>query len=246
MMAILPLLLQTAPQALDSLQLAPQTVPTAPTETGFFDILMLGGWVMWPILLLSLAAVAVFVERLLTLNRSKADTEGIVERVRAYVQSGDVRGALAFCAAQDKPVTRMLQAGLERLGRPIVEIRDAVQTAGREETFTLARRTDLLASVAAIAPMLGFLGTVTGMIEAFQQVQSMQGSVNPSVLAGGIWEALITTAAGLVAGIIALLFYNFLQGRIKYEAHRLEQAAETFVDLLQEPVEATPAAFRNF
>ncbi len=232
--------------ALDSIQVAPPVAAPAPTDTGFLDIFLLGGWVMWPILLLSIAAVAVFVERLLTLNRSRADAEGIVERVRAYVQGGDVRGALAYCAAQDKPVTRVLQAGLERLGRPIVEIRDAVQTAGREETFGLARRTDLLASVAAIAPMLGFLGTVTGMIRAFQQIQGLQGSVNPSVLAGGIWEALITTAAGLIAGIIALMLYNYLQGRIRYQAHRLEQSAEAFLDLLQEPVEATPAAFRSY
>lgn len=237
------LLLQVAPQAVDSLATLP---PPEPTEVGFADMFFRGGWVMWPILLLSLAAIAVFVERLLTFSRARADAEGIVDRVRAYVQSGDVRGALAYCAAQDKPVTRVLTAGLERLGRPILEIRDAVQTAGREETFKLARRTDLLASVAAIAPMLGFLGTVTGMIRAFIQIQNLQGSVNPSVLAGGIWEALLTTAAGLIAGIIALLLYNFLQSRIKYQAHRLEQAAEAFVDLMQEPVEATPAAFRSY
>ena len=243
MTPLFALLQQVTPPASDTLVALPPA--PAPADTGFLDIFLLGGWVMWPILILSLAAVAVFVERLLALNRARADAEGIVERVRAYVQSGDVRGALAFCAAQDKPVTRMLQSGLERLGRPIAEIRDAVQTAGREETFSLARRTDLLASVAAIAPMLGFLGTVTGMIRAFQQIQDLQGSVNPSVLAGGIWEALITTAAGLIAGIIALLLYNYLQGRIRYQAHRLEQSAEAFVDLLQEPVEATPAAFRS-
>ncbi len=240
-----PLLLlqQVLPQVADTLATA---AAPEPVEVGFMEMLFKGGWVMWPILLLSLAAIAVFVERLLTLNRSKADAEGIVDRVRAYVQSGDVRGALAYCAAQDKPVTRVLQAGLERLGRPILEIRDAVQTAGREETFGLARRTDLLASVAAIAPMLGFLGTVTGMIKTFIQIQNLQGNVNPSVLAGGIWEALLTTAAGLIAGIIALLLYNVLQGRIKYQAHRLEQAAEAFVDLMQEPAEATPAAFRSY
>ncbi len=246
MISPLLLLQQALPQALDSLQTVSPVVPPTPVEVGFTDMLLLGGWVMWPILLLSLLAVAIFVERLLTLNRGRADAEGIVDRVRAYVHSGDVRGAQAYCAAQDKPVTRVLQAGLDRLGRPILEIRDAVQTAGREETFGLSRRTDWLASVAAIAPLLGFLGTVTGMIKAFMEIQSLQGSVNPSVLAGGIWEALLTTAAGLIAGIIALLFYNILQGRIRYQAHRLEQAAEAFVDLLQEPADATPAAFRQF
>jgi biopolymer transport protein ExbB len=129
-----------------------------------------------------------------------------------------------------------LKQGLERLGRPISEIQDAVQAAGKHETFDLEKRTNLLASIAGIAPMLGFFGTVVGMIRAFQQIQNLQGNVNPSVLAGGIWEALITTATGLLVGILALFSYNFLMGRIRRISNAMERSATDFIDLLQEPV----------
>jgi len=154
------------------------------------------------------------------------------------VQAGDVRGAIAYCESQQTPISRILKQGLERLGRPITEIQDAVQAAGKHEAFALEKRTDLLASTAGIAPMLGFLGTVTGMIRAFQEIQNLQGNVNPSVLAGGIWEALITTAVGLAVGIVALLFYNYLVTRISRLVNDMERSATNFIDLLQEPVPA--------
>ena len=112
-----------------------------------------------------------------------------------------------------------------------------MHAAGKYEAFELEKRTDLLASIASIAPMLGFFGTVTGMIRAFQQIQSLQGNVNPSVLAGGIWEALITTATGLLVGIIAVFFYNFLINRINRLVNDMERSATDFIDLLQEPVQ---------
>src|SRR5690554_3637172 len=172
---------------------------------------------------------------MMTIRRAKTDPESITQRVRDYVQAGDVRGAMGFCESQDKPITRILRHGLERLGRPIAEIQDSVQAQGKHEAFELERRTDLLASIAGIAPMLGFLGTVTGMIRAFQEIQSLQGNVNPSVLAGGIWEALITTAAGLIVGILAFGFYNFLLGKINRFIFELENTSADFLDMLQSP-----------
>jgi len=169
-------------------------------------------------------------------QRAKTDPRQIMDRVRDYVEAGDIRGALAYCEAQDKPITRILRRGLERLGRPISEIRDAVEAAGKYEAFELEKRMDILASIAGIAPMLGFLGTVTGMIEAFQQIQNLQGNVNPSVLAGGIWEALLTTAFGLVVGILALFGHNFLLTRINRLVNDMERSATDFIDLLQEAV----------
>lgn len=239
---------RTAPISLSALPLMRlQEVVTLPADSAaqaatesqsmsLFDIIQQGGWVMIPILLLSLLAVYLLVERLITLRRARTDPERITERVRDYVQAGDVRGAIAFCEAQDKPITRILKRGLERLGRPIAEIQDAVHAAGKYEAFELEKRTDLLASIAGIAPMIGFFGTVTGMIKAFQEIQNLQGNVNPSVLAGGIWEALITTAAGLVVGIVAFFFYNYLLGRINRMINDMERSATDFVDLLQEPV----------
>ena len=209
-----------------------------PETTNWLDTLLLGGWVMGIIALLSFLTIYLFVERMITLRRAKTDRESIMSRVRDYVQAGDIHGAMAFCESKDKPLTRILMHGLERLGRPIAEIQDAVHAAGKYETFELEKRTDLLASLAGIAPMLGFLGTVSGMIKAFQEIQRLQGNVNPSVLAGGIWEALLTTAAGLVVGIMAFFFYNFLLGRINRRVNELERAATEFIDLLQEPAPA--------
>lgn len=219
------------------LNLPADTVAQAvsPGSASLLDTLILGGWIMLPIVILSVLAIFLFVERLVTIRRAKIDPEVITKRVRDYVQAGDVRGAMGFCESQEKPITRILRHGLERLGRPIAEIQDAVQAQGKHEAFLLEKRTEFLASIAGIAPMLGFLGTVTGMIRAFQEIQSLQGNVNPSVLAGGIWEALVTTAAGLVVGILAFFFYNFLMTRIKRLINDMERSATDFIDLLQAP-----------
>ena len=214
---------------------AAMTQAGGPEQTTLLETLILGGWIMIPIFLLSVLAIYLFVERIITIRRAKTDPATITQRVREYVQAGDVRGAMGFCESQDKPITRILRHGLERLGRPISEIQDAVQAQGKHEAFELEKRTELLASIAGIAPMLGFLGTVTGMIRAFQEIQNLQGNVNPSVLAGGIWEALMTTAAGLIVGILAFFFYNFLLTRIKRLINDMERSATDFIDLLQTP-----------
>jgi biopolymer transport protein ExbB len=216
--------------AADTLQAA------ASGGASLLDILMRGGWVMIPLLLLSILAIYLLIERLITIRKAQSDPDVVTDRVRQYVRSGDVDGAISYCKQKDVPITRILKQGLERLGRPISEIQDAVQAAGKYETFELEKRTNLLASIAGVAPMLGFFGTVLGMIRAFQEIQNLQGNVNPSVLAGGIWEALITTAAGLLVGILALFSYNFLLGRIRRLTNDMERSATDFIDLLQEPV----------
>jgi len=225
--------------------LLPQQVDTTAVDTtqaasaqgsSLLDILVLGGWVMIPLVLLSVLTIYLLVERLITIRQAASDPETITDRVREYVRNGNVDSAIQYCKDKDVPITRILKQGLERLGRPISEIQDAVQAAGKHETFDLEKRTNLLASIAGIAPMLGFFGTVVGMIKAFQQIQDLQGNVNPSVLAGGIWEALITTATGLLVGILALFSYNFLIGRIRRLSNDMERSATDFIDLLQEPV----------
>jgi len=217
--------------------MAADSAQAAAAQTNsLLDILVLGGWVMVPLVLLSILTIYLFIERLITIRKASSNPDAITDRVREYVRNGDVDGAITYCERKDVPITRILQQGLERLGRPISEIQDAVQAAGKHETFALEKRTNLLASVAGIAPMLGFFGTVVGMIRAFQEIQNLQGNVNPSVLAGGIWEALVTTAAGLLVGILALFAYNFLIGRIRRLTNDMERSATDFIDLLQEPV----------
>ena len=214
----------------------PDSTLAASAETStLLDIVLQGGWVMIPLALLSLLMFYLFFERLSTVRKAHTDPMFITDRTKRYVQDGDIGGAIRFCEDQDNPVSRILKRGLERLGRPIAEIQDAVQAAGKYEAFELEKRTDILASIASIAPMLGFLGTVIGMIEAFQEIQNLQGNVNPSVLAGGIWEALITTATGLLVGILAVFFYNFLISRINRLVNDMERSATEFIDLLQAP-----------
>ncbi|MEM8557112.1 MAG: MotA/TolQ/ExbB proton channel family protein [Bacteroidota bacterium] len=228
--------LQSAPLAADSLA---QTVEVV-ERVSLLSLLVKGGWTMVPIGLLSVLTIYLFVERLLTLRRAEADPETFTQNVREYVQHGDIGGARRYCREFDTPMARIIRSGLDRIGRPISEIKEAVQAAGKHETFMLERRLDLIASSAAIAPMLGFLGTVIGMIRAFQQIQNLQGSVNPSVLAEGIWEALVTTAAGLAVGVVALFAYNFLVNRINRTVNDLERASTDFIDLLQTPTTASP------
>lgn len=223
------LLQQVDSAVADSAQAASQA-------TSLLDVLVLGGWVMVPLALLSVLTVYLLVERIITIRRASSNPDTITDRIREYVRSGDVEGAIAYCRQKDVPITRILRQGLERLGRPISEIQDAVQAAGKHETYELEKRTNLLASIAGIAPMLGFLGTVIGMIRAFQEIQNLQGNVNPSVLAGGIWEALVTTASGLLVGILALFAYNYLIARIRRLTNDMERSATDFIDLLQEPV----------
>lgn len=223
-------LLQVDTTALDTAQAA------SSQGSSLLDILVLGGWVMIPLVLLSILTFYLFIERLITIRKAVSNPDTITDRIRNYVRNGDVDGAISYCEQKNVPITRILKRGLERLGRPISEIQDAVQAAGKHETYELEKRTNLLASIAGIAPMLGFFGTVVGMIKAFQEIQNLQGNVNPSVLAGGIWEALITTAAGLLVGILALFAYNFLLARIRRLTNDMERSATDFIDLLQEPV----------
>lgn len=235
MLLALQAVADTAAAAVDTLALAPAEPAATGGLAGGLRLLFQGGWSMIPILILSVLAIAIFVERLLALRRAKGDPQRLTQTVGDYVQRGDLAGALGHCRNVDTPAARIIQRGLERLGRPIDEIKEAVGEAGRRETYALEKRMDLLASVAAIAPMLGFLGTVTGMISAFQQIQRYEGLVNPSLLAGGIWEALVTTAAGLAVGIVALFAYNILTSRIGQTVNGLENASSDFIDLLQSP-----------
>lgn len=232
MFTLLTLLMQQQPDtvAADTLSLA------AEEETmSIFSLLAEGGILMIPLFLLSLLAVYVIAERWRSLNNSRMEIDGFLRTIEGMLKDGDRQRALTYCDGIDKPLARILKAGIRRLGRPIRDIEDAIRNAGKKEIFHLEKRMNWLATIAGVGPLIGFTGTVTGMIEAFMDIQSLQGNVNPSVLAGGIWEALITTATGLIVGIIAYGFYNFLLGKINRMVHELENASADFMDMLQSP-----------
>ncbi len=205
------------------------------SSMSLIDIIAQGGIIMIPLFILSVLAIYVIAERWRTLNNSQMDNETLLNNIEAMLKSGSQQKAVDYCDRYEKPMGRILKAGIKRLGRPIREIEESIRNAGKKEMYHLENRMDWLATIAGVAPLIGFTGTVTGMIRAFMDIQSLQGNVNPSVLAGGIWEALITTAAGLIVGIIAYGFYNFLLGKINRMIFELENASADFLDLLQTP-----------
>lgn len=205
------------------------------SQMSFFEVLSQGGILMIPLFLLSILAIYVISERWRTLNNSNMDIQSLLNSIEMMLKSGDQQRAMRYCDDFNKPLPRILKAGIRRLGKPIRDIEDAIEHAGKKEIFQLEKRMNWLATIAGVAPLVGFTGTVTGMIRAFMDIQALQGNVNPSVLAGGIWEALITTATGLIVGIIAYGFYNFLQGKINRQIFEFENASTDFIELLQSP-----------
>lgn len=196
------------------------------------DLFLRGGFVMWPILLCSLIAVAVTVERYLALRRARMDVGQFMMKLRSIFRQGDIAAVAAFCAQKDVPIARIIRRGLLKHDQGPEKIREAVENAGREEVYHLEKRLSTLASIAGIAPMLGFLGTVTGMIAAFRRIEALGGTVNPSDLAGGIWEALLTTAFGLFVGIPAYAAYNWVVTRVGRQVHEMEVSTTELLDLL--------------
>jgi biopolymer transport protein ExbB len=208
----------------------------------FLELFLKGGIVMWPILLCSLVAVAIIIERFIVLQRSNVDPKHLMAKIRSSLSRNDVIGAVNACAGVNAPVAHILKAGIVKYAQGHTSVKDAIELAGKEQVFNLEKRLGLLANIAGLAPMLGFLGTVTGMISAFQVIERLGGNVNPSNLAGGIWEAMITTAFGLIVGIPALGFYNYFVGRVAKFVFQIEQSVEEFLDFVQsgEATDQTP------
>lgn len=205
------------------------------SSMSFLEILAQGGLLMFPLAILSILAIYVIAERWRTLENSKMDINQMLNTIETLLKSGSQQRAIQYCEEYQKPLARILKSGIRKLGRPIRDIEETIKNAGKKEVFLLEKRMNWLATIAGVAPLIGFTGTVTGMIRAFMDIQSLQGNVNPSVLAGGIWEALITTATGLIVGIIAYGFYNYLHGKINRMIFELETASADFIDLLQAP-----------
>lgn len=185
-------------------------------------------------LILSFLAVYIFVERYLTINRASVIDESFMNNIKANVGTGNIEAAKALCRNVDTPVARMVEKGLMRIGKPLRDIDASIENVGNLEIFKLEKNLSLLASIAGAAPMIGFLGTVTGMIQAFYTMAT-ENSVTPTALAGGIYQALITTAFGLTVGIAAFIGYNYLVSKIEKIVFSMERSTTEFMDMLQEP-----------
>jgi biopolymer transport protein ExbB len=199
------------------------------------ELLTKGGFMMLPLVLLSIVALYIFIERVMTINREAKTPPGFTDSIRSKVIGGDINGARALCKETDTPVARMIEKGLSRIGSPLKNIEVSIENVGKIEVYKLEKNLSFLATISGAAPMIGFLGTVTGMIQAFIAIAQEEGAVSPKLLSSGIYEAMITTAAGLVVGILAYLAYNYLVTRVQKLVHNMEYSTIEFVDLLQEP-----------
>ncbi len=199
-----------------------------------FEIVVKGGILMIPIGLCSIIALAILIERWVSLRKIQINTKAFITRVRNILLRGDIDEATFISEETPGPIAAITKAGLKKHDRPRDEIKDAIENAAQSEVYHLEKYLGILGTIAAIAPLIGFLGTVTGMIRAFIQIQTLGGNVDASVLAGGIWEALITTAAGLSVGIPALILYNWLQSKVEHHVFEMQESSSDLMETLLE------------
>lgn len=230
-MLFLNLLLQITPTGADTTA----AVDTEGRSVSMFELLLNGGILMIPIAILSIIAIYLIVERWLTLKKADKNPEDFLDDLKDRVVRGDLNGARDLCKRTDTPFSRMLEKGVAKLGKPLSNIEASIENIGRIEIYKLERFLNHLATIAGAAPMIGFLGTVIGMIEAFISIAQAEGAVSPKLLSSGIYQAMVTTVAGLVVGIIAYIGYNWLVGKVEKIVHQMEYASIEFIELLQEP-----------
>lgn len=213
-----------------------ETVTTvAPEPMSILDMCLQGGWLMIPLLLLSLVSIYILVERILALRRASRQEDSFMHRIRDYIHSGDLESARNLCRKTGTPYARLIEKGISRIGRPMNDVLVAIENTGNIEVSRLEKGLAWLATTAAGAPMLGFLGTVIGMVQAFYDIASSGQTSSISTFADGIYTALVTTVAGLIVGVIALFAYNYLVARINKVMTELETKTMEFMDLLNEP-----------
>ncbi len=208
---------------------------TEEASISVLELLTKGGYMMVPLILLWLAAVYIFIERVLVIKKASKTPEDFKDRIRDRVLIGDIEGSKLLCKETNTPVARMIDKGLSRIGKPLKNIEVSIENIGKLEIYRLEKNLGFLATISGAAPMIGFLGTVTGMIQAFLAIAQEEGAVSPKLLSSGIYEAMITTACGLFVGILAYLGYNFLILRVQKLIHKMEYNTIDFIDLLQEP-----------
>ena len=206
-------------------------------ELNMWDLSLKGGVIMIPLLILSILAIYIFIERAVVIRKAAREDRTFMDRIKDYIHEGDVDAALNLCKKTDTPYARLIEKGITRLGRPMNDVLVAIENVGNLEVAKLEKGFPWLATAAAGAPMLGFLGTVTGIVRAFYNMASAGTSADITTLSGGIYEALVTTVAGLVVGIIALFAYNYLVARVDGVVNQLEAKTMEFMDLLNEPAD---------
>ena len=221
------------------MQAAVETVANAekPENITIWDMAVNGGWIMLVLALLLVLAIYIFIERYITLSAAlKGEEDNVfMDNIRQYVHEGNIDEARSLSKQTPTPLGRMIDKGFSRLGRPLPDIQAAIENEGQLEVANLERRVSLVATVASLGPMIGFLGTVVGMISAFQEMAHAGNNIDIQMLASGIYTAMVTTVGGLIVGIICYFLHNVLVTRINKVVFELEVRANEFMDLLHEP-----------
>ncbi|MEM9051174.1 MAG: MotA/TolQ/ExbB proton channel family protein [Bacteroidota bacterium] len=227
-----PLILQINPAVSDSLSAGQVTEETL----SIWELLQGGGWyIMIPLAALSILAIYIFAERWMAISKAQKEDKDFMNRIKDYVSDGKLEAARSFCQSSNTPIGRMIDKGIARIGKPMDDVSASIENVGKLEVYKLEKGLALLATVAGAAPMIGFLGTVIGMIATFHAMKISDAGVEIAALSGGIMQAMITTVAGLVIGIIAYIAYNTLVVKVDKVVHRMEARSIEFIDLLEEP-----------
>ncbi len=218
-------------------QAAAALPPAAPTEQSMslWEMASKGGPILYPIAILSILAFYIFFERLFVIMKFSRLDQNFMNQIRDQVHQGNIPAARSLCKATDSPIARMIDKGLARLGKPIRDIESAIENQGKLEVFLMEKNMGFLGTIAGIAPMFGFLGTIFGVIKIFYQI-SLQSSLEIDTISGGLYVKMISSASGLLVGMIAYSFYHYLMQRIDRVINKMEISAVQFVDLLEEPV----------
>ncbi|MEA4839841.1 MAG: MotA/TolQ/ExbB proton channel family protein [Bacteroidales bacterium] len=234
-MNLLLLLQSTVQEALPVLSNASEDATNVVHEMRFFDMAVKGGWLMIPLVILSIIAIYIFIERLITLNAASKDDPSFMGRIKDHIYEGQIESAVKLCKQVDTPLSRMIEKGISRIGRPMHDVQVSIENFGNLEVAKLEKGISVLASVAGGAPMIGFLGTVTGMVQAFFDMANAGNNVDITILSSGIYTAMITTVGGLIVGICAFFAYNYLVTRVGKIVNNMEAKTMEFMDLLNEP-----------
>jgi biopolymer transport protein ExbB len=229
-------ILQSGQTAVDSSKLMLNQIGgSGAISLSMWDLAVKGGWIMIVLGIFSIIAIYIFIERFLAINRSSKEEKNFMNNIRDFIHDGRIDSAVTLCKNNDTPIARMIEKGLSRIGRPLSDINTAIENIGSLEVARLEKNLAGLATISGASPMLGFLGTVIGMVKAFYDMSMAGNNIDIQLLSTGIYQAMVTTVGGLIVGIIAYICYNVLVERIEKLVFLLEARATEFMDVLHEP-----------
>lgn len=210
---------------------------TNDVSMSLWELFTKGGWLMWPLLILGGITVFIFVERYLAIRKASVMDMNFMNRIRDYISDGKIRSAIDLCRKTNTPIARMIEKGIGRIGRPMGDIQSAIENVANLEVSKLENGLPFLATIAGGAPMIGFLGTVLGMVQTFMDMSAAGGTVDLGLLSSGMYVAMVTTVMGLIVGIPAYFGYNYLVARIEKLVFQMEANSIAFMDILNQPVQ---------